>query len=527
LERLHQLLHSLSPQQVKVLRNYLTSFSTRDGQTKYWELASLLLRETQNIPSLETCSNTIYKTLPDGRIEKLKNRLYTKTLDSLLIDINTNRDVYEDELHPIQIRLRKKMILYDLLKRTPLKESVGLEMIRDIIQTARQNELFPILLDALYILKWNYGMRKGIEFFNKMNEEVEEAEKSKRYAQRALDLYAQLGQFSTFNTKADEAKIESFLADSILELRRYYLETSIRSVGYFLKTFEMTLLQLKKDFSAAKEVAFSLIAFMDENKVVATQVRYGNCYDYIAEFDILLGNYESALKYILKARPFFTKNRINLAINKTLELNTLFRMEKFAEAKALAEEISQTNVTVTGDFRRDMILYYKACCHFMLGEHRECARLLGQRFIITQDKLGWEINIRFMRIAVMVERNNPDEAYNMVLSLAKHIERYKQSKDLNERDRMLLSLFRELGREGFSFQRPGENVYRLLLLLMETGKPHSWEPLSPELIQMHKWVIGKYAHFLPPVSMEVVRDEAPKRKKPVKKDPRSAGSAGV
>jgi hypothetical protein len=194
MDRLHQLLHTLDPQQVKVLRNYLTGFSTRDPNTKFWELAALLLKG-KKLPSLKACSMALYGAPPDDRIVRLKNRLYAKVLDSLLIDINTNRDIYEDEAHPVQVRLRKKMILYDLLKFTPLKQTVGMEMITDIIATSKQYEFYPILLDAQYILKWNYGMTRGIEFFKKMNAEIAYYEKCKQYAQRALDLHTSWPRF--------------------------------------------------------------------------------------------------------------------------------------------------------------------------------------------------------------------------------------------------------------------------------------------------------------------------------------------
>lgn len=513
MERLHQLLHSLTPQQVKVLRNYLTSFSTRDSNTKFWELAALQLKYKDRVFTLEECSEKVYKSKPDGRIEQLKNRLYAKVLDSLLIDINTNRDIYDDETHPVQIRMRKKMILYELLKYTKLKETVGLELIKDIIATSKHYEFFPILLDAMYILKWNYGMRKGIQFFQGMIEEIEQVEKSKRYAQRALDLYVQLGQFSTFNSKADKVKLEEYLRSGIEELKQYYFETGIKSVGYFLKTFQMTHNQINKRISEAKEIALEMVSFMYEHKVViGRKVRFGICYDYIAEFEVELGNYESALNYVFKARPYFSGSQLNLTINKKLELDIYLLKGDYIKAKELAEELSQTNTKVTGDFRRDMILYYKACCHFMLGEFRESARLLGQKFQITRDKLGWEVNIRFMRIMLMVELNKPDEAFAMVQSLQKHMERYKQLDDLNERDRMLMDVFRELAKEGFGFNRPEDKVYHLLLLLMEQGKPHSWEPLNPELVQIHKWIISKYSHFLPPRPMATEKRRAPAKK---------------
>ena len=361
----------------------------------------------------------------------------------------------------------------------------------------------------MYILKWNYGIRKGIDFFNKQNKDIEQVEKCKAYAQRAHDLYIQLGQFSTFNTKADKASLIDFPNASIAELKQYYLETGVKSIGYFMRTFEMTNYQLNKQPDKAKETAFAIIKMMNENKVIAFKGRYGVCYMYIAEFEIESGSYDSALEYVYKARPYLSTSRINTAISKKIELDIQFLKAEYRKALLLAEELLQTNTTVTGDFRKDIFLYYKACCHFMLGEYRECARLLGQKFQLTRDKLGWEVNIRFMRIMTLVEQNKPDEAFSMVQSLHKHMERYKQIKDLSERDHMLLMVFRELAKEGFAFQRPTDKVYRYLLLLLEKGKPHSWEPLSPELIKIHDWIIRKYEHFVPP---------APEKKKTEKKE---------
>lgn len=512
MERLYQLLHSLSPQQVKVLRNYLTSFSTRDHNTKFWELASLHLKRRDNPPTLKECSEKIYKSPPDGRIEQLKNRLYFKVLDSLLIDINTNRDIYEDEMHPIQIRLRKKMILYDLLKFTGLRDTVGVEMLEDIIGTAKQCEFYPIWLDALSIMKWNHGIKKGTEYYKNISIEIDFVEKCKKYSQRALDAYMELGQMSVFNTKAGKGKLETFLKDRIAELREYYIETNVKSVGYFLKTFEMALFQLNKEYEKAKEIAFGMIDYLKANKSIGRRGRFGIWYDYIADCEVHIGEYDSALKYIVKGREYFSGGQINLAINKKLELDIVFLKGDYKKALSIANELSKTDTKVTGDFRRDIILYYKACCHFMLGELRDCARLLGLKFQITRDKLGWEVNIRFMRIMTMVERDNPDEAFSMVQSLQKHMERYKPTQDLSERDQMLLQVFKELGKEGFAFDRPGDKVYRLLLLLMEKGKPHSWEPLTPELIQVHNWIIGKYQHFLPPKPMPTVRTRKKKAK---------------
>lgn len=508
MERLHQLLHALDPQQVKVLKNYLTGFTTRDPNTKFWGLAALMLKDKDKVPSMTSCSMILYGVKPDGKIERLKNRLYSKVLDSLLIDINTNRDIYEDQTHPVQIRLRKKMILYDLLKFTPLKQTVGLEMISDIISTAKQYEFHSILLDAMYIYKGNYGLKKGIELFRKINTEIEFYEKCKRYAQRALDLYHELGIVSTFNTKADKIKLELFFVASIAELRACYLETNVKSVGYFLKTFEMIHLQSNKRLDEAREVGVWLLEFMQNNKTVGRKGRFGILHGDIAELDIQKGDYDSALKHIYMGREYFSGSPFNLTINKKLEADAYFLKGEYNKTLEIASALASDDSQVTGNFRRDIMLYYKGCCHFMLGEFRDAARMFNLKFQLTQDKLGWEVNIRFMRIMTMLELDHPDEAYAMVETTGKHIERYQQTADLNARDKLLVKLFRELAKEGFSFDRPNDKVYHYLLQLQEKGKDHSWEPMTPELIPIHTWVIKKYGRLVPPAEERTKKPKA-------------------
>jgi hypothetical protein len=113
-----------------------------------------------------------------------------------------------------------------------------------------------------------------------------------------------------------------------------------------------------------------------------------------------------------------------------------------------------------------------------------------------------------MRIMTMLETNRPDEAHAMVDTTSKHIERYQQTADLSARDKLLLKLFRELAREGFGFGRPSDKIYHYLLQLQEKDKDHSWEPMTPELIPIHTWVVKKYGGRLLPPAVE--RSKTPK-----------------
>ena len=129
--------------------------------------------------------------------------------------------------------------------------------------------------------------------------------------------------------------------------------------------------------------------------------------------------------------------------------------------------------------------------HFRLGHFKECSRQLSLKYELSKDKLGWEIAIRILRIMTMIELNRHDEAQPMVGNLQKHIERNARKADVNERDRLVLKLFRELDKGGFRFDSLSKATRDILAKLSETDTPWSWKPLSPELIPVHTWLLGK------------------------------------
>ncbi|MCA6364821.1 MAG: hypothetical protein IM638_17440 [Bacteroidetes bacterium] len=492
LDKLYKLLHTLNRQQIKVLKKYLVGFSTRnEAETKMLELANLLLSKKQSAPDIDFCSKSIYGAPRDSRIDKLKTRLYNKVLDSLAIDINIQRDEYEDEIHPITIRLKKKATILQIIRFTPLRESLGIELLNDIIYTSRKYEMYFVLLEHLHQLKYMKTWREGQKTFEKFIEEINYYEKCNQANIRATDNYYKTIFHTSFSGNVGDKKLTSFYLDCITQTRYDYQQTQSPSVGYYLLMFEMGYYQSIHDYHKAKETCESLINLIQNNISVYRKNRMGYAYGNLAECEVYLGHYEQAIIDVRKSVGYLTPNSSDYYLNKQFEFEILFLNNKWHEAQLIIETLQKTNRLKQGDFRIAKYAFYEACVHFKLGRFKECSRQLSLKFELSKDKLGWEIAIRILRIMTMIELNRHDEAQPMVGNLQKHIERNARKADVNERDRMILKLFRELDKAGFRFDNLSKVPRDLHARLSEKNQPWSWKPLSPELIPVHEWLQSK------------------------------------
>lgn len=492
LDKLYQLLHALNRQQIKVLKKYLVGFSTRnESETKMLELANLLLNKKQSPPDIDYCSQAIYNSKRDSRIDKLKTRLYNKILDSLAIDINIQRDEYEDEIHPVSIKLKKKSTILQIIRFTPLRETLGLELLNDIIATAKKYEMYSILLDHLHQLKYLKSWREGPKTFQKYQEEIEYYDKCNKASLKAQDNYYQMITQTGFSAKNDVQKLSEILLEYVSQSRFDYQQTKSPSVGYYLRLFELAYYQNIQDYKKAKSAGLEMLELIHNNISVYRKSRMGYAWGNIAECDTYLGNYSQALVSARKSFEFIQPYSSDYFVNKQLEFEIQVLNGELENAQLTLQELQKTNRLKQGDFRIAKFAYYEACVHFRLGHFKECSRQLSLKYELSKDKLGWEIAIRILRIMTMIELNRHDEAQPMVGNLQKHIERNARKADVNERDRLVLKLFRELDKGGFRFDSLSKATRDILAKLSETDKPWSWKPLSPELIPVHTWLLGK------------------------------------
>lgn len=492
MEEIHFILHSLNRQQVKVLKKYLISFSTRNEKiSKTWELAEYLLKSEKKIPTAEECSRKIYRDGKDSRIEKLKSRLLNKIFDALLTDINMDRKGSFDERDYILIKAYKKEALYQTLRLSTKHPSILQHIQDDIINISKKYELYSILLHQLMHKKWTTGWREGLNSFNKYNEEISFYERCNSAINNATDCYFKMVLQLTFEGNPNKAKIQEFLSESVAQIRADYEFTKSKTVGYFLRLMEMAYYQNMDDWAATKLAGEDMLNLI-QSPAVYRKSRVGTCYDNIAECDVHLRNYELAIANAQKAQVCFTPNSTDYYLSKGLEFHANFYSNKIEQANNICDILLRSTAANQGDFRVAKYNLFKACVNFKLGKFKEALTTLSMKFELSKDKLGWEIAIRLLRIMAQIELGKLDEVQNAVISLQKHLERNAPKGDVHERDRMILRLMQLLDKEGFRKGYCTPEMSRLLLHLSESTGALAWQPFSPELIPIHVWMMNRF-----------------------------------
>lgn len=491
MEELHALLHSLSRAQLRLLRNYLTCFSSR-GETdaKTLQLMEILLREV--IPTVEECSREIYDVGTDSRILKLKSRFKSKVLDALLLDINLEKKTVLDRSELVPLKLRKKIAqmvyLYHKIGAKPIVK----QLIDEVIYQAKQFEYYEGLIEALKLKKYFKGFRIGEKEFNAINKELRFYEACIKAVDKALDYYYLKIMKTDFKGNVNEKFVQKLLRDYITDLKKDYEYTLSATVGFYLKFLEQSYFENSKDYNAARDACVEQLAIVNNNVSVYRKRRVGIIYDNIAQYDILIGDYEKAINNTVAAQKHFIKKSVNFYVSKEIEFQALFHSEKYQRAKTASAILINTVASLPGDFRYAKFRFFRANVLFMLMEIKEALKLLSEKQELSKDKAGWDIAIRILTILCHIELENFDLASQLIDGLRKHIDRQGKVAEIRERDKLIARALQLISKRGFAQGQVSEKELELLRLLASNDKRYKWEALTPEIIPFHQWAIKKY-----------------------------------
>lgn len=492
MENLHLLLNSLSRAQLRLLRKFLTCFSSRgEGDAKTLHLLELLL-ETSTSPVLESCSRQLYNAEPDTRILKLKSRLKSKVLDALLLDINLEHRGLFDKKELATIKIRKKLAQYSYLSYKFGDKPIVKQLIDEVIQLSKKFEHYSGVIEGLKFKKYYKGFRIGEKEFHAINKELEFYEACSKAVGKAADYYYLKMMKGNFKGNVDQRESQNFLRECIADLKKEYEYTRSATVGFYLKYLEQFYHENNSNFEAAREACLQQLSIVNKHPAVYRKQRVGIIYDNIAQFDILLSDYKRAVNNALAAQKHFLKKSVNYFISKEIEFEALFYAEEFQKAKTVSATLVNAVASQSGDFRSAKYRFFRANVLFMLGEYREALKLLSERLELSKDKSGWEIAIRVLMIMNHLELERYDYVSQLVEGLRRHMDRHGKQTEMRERDRTIIKVMQKMVIRGFDPGQISEKELNLLRQLASKDGKQKWEPLTPELIPFHEWAARKY-----------------------------------
>lgn len=496
MEAIHSLLHSMSHSELRIFRASLTTGAYRaNAETKAVKLLEFLLINKKQVPNNKECSLHIYNKAGDKRFKMLKSRLRTKIFDSLLNDINIERQSASlDEFDYAAIKIRKKFAQFWQLYYSRGDRPFVKQLLNETISLSKKWEYYPGLTESLRLKKWLKGFRQGEKEFDFLNKEIAFYELCNQALNKAIDFYYRLIMKTNFSGIPDIPSIQKFLLKCIAELKMDYSMTHSANIGYYLKFLELAYFQNKEDYSRARGICEELIDIINNNKAAYRKQRIGGTYLNLGQCDIYLNDNKKAALNIRIAQKHFPKHSLNYSVLKEQEFLALFYGNNIKDGESVLFELQNSTTTEEqGSFRLAQYEFYHANILFKNGDHKSALKILNRKQEISKDKIGWDIAIRMLTVMSLVELEYFDEAAQHIESLRKHMDRhFKIKESLKERDRLVLKVLQAMEKKGFVFEKMSANEIKILDKLGSKDKKYRWEPLTPELIPFHEWMEKKY-----------------------------------
>nr|MBA3706208.1 hypothetical protein [Bacteroidota bacterium] len=465
------------------------SISGSDTPNDKKDLKLFLLLTNKNN---EITSNILCKELncTISSLHTLKSRLYQKITEALTSDKHiTNTEVF-DKRDIISFTLRKKLLFFRISLRSLNQEKTEtlFKVLGEIVDTAREYELYDVLTEALTEKKYFKGIRAGIKEFEQINDEIDFFNYNSKAVFFAADSYYRLVLNNHFIKSFSHKELDKYILSSINQMEIDYKRTKSQQVNYYLHILYFALCEREKKYLEAISYCNKLISLLKKSKVIYRKERMGFLLDNISQFKTFIGNYEEAAIDAKKAQGYYIENSLNFIVSKQQELYAYMCDNNEQQALRCLEKLLNHSLIDTGEFRKSKYIYYQSCVLFISKKYKEALSLLKMSMEIEKDKTRWNISLRILNIMLFIELEKIDEAGRSLESLRKHMERQVKEEEVKLRDILIVKLLRELEKDGFEFQGKNTIISKMLNELSEKDTPVSWEHYSAELVPFHKWL---------------------------------------
>jgi len=224
-----------------------------------------------------------------------------------------------------------------------------------------------------------------------------------------------------------------------------------------------------------------------KSTILYSKDRIGFALVNLTQFNVFIGNYKKASLYAKNAQQFHLNSSLNYLISKEQEFYAYFYGRNYKEVIKCIQEMQKHSMVDTGGYRKSTFIYYEACVLFATNQFKDALQLLNKSLEIEKDKTGWNIALRILMAMIFIELNKMGEASTSIATLRKHIERTSKTKEIKERDILILKLLREFEKDGFKRNERNKTAVKLLAELSDKDKPTAWNYFTPELIPFHEW----------------------------------------
>ncbi len=501
-ETLRQLVLQMTTGEVSTAKKFLVAFDSNvtRNKNKGLKLFKLLLDKPEI--TQDRAKRHVNKEMDDRSFERLAVRLKAKLLESLLLDINIQRkDAYSD-WYRNKLDINKKFLeAFTIMGRGLEKDTFALY--EKAIAKAKEYELYDELYEVLSWYRSSKGIRLGKKEFDKYIPDLEFCNKCRTALYKAREYYYRHF-IEDVDFKGQNSDKVALLTEAISYLQEAFIDTDSANVGYYLYFLEMEYYLIQEAYEDTCETGLKLVDLIKNRKAIYMPKRLGFAYSDLADSELFANKFEEAIEHAQLAQNTSITNDFNYKVYQETEFKANFYLNRLNEAETIVDDlIAQTDPELV-PFHYSKRNYFKACLYFLKGQYKECYHQLMDVKDIEEDKEGWNVGIRILKIMCMVERNKFDVADSEIESLRKYVERFKSIDMIRQRDGIIQKCLSYLEKHSFDFKKTMEAQPALFEQLNATEKELRWEVKTPEMIVFHQWFTAKankqpYCFVAPPL----------------------------
>lgn len=487
---LRKLIEKLSKEEKKLCRKYLFGFSVRgeNADNKSIDLFNILASVEQRELQESEIEFLLYGEKNFDAFVRLKLRLRNKILESLIVDVNIERDEAYSECSRILHTIRKKIIQAQIIKGRGFHDLAAM-LFDEIIAQAKKYELYDELLLAVkYLIQ--------IEAFNKRQSSIDKylvIHKKYSLCRDALftaqtNYHLLVGEGGLVGWKSKDL---NQLKSAIDEIQIQYRKTSSATIAFYLFSLEIHFYQQTNQYPKAGRILKRLADVIESHIILFSLQRHAYALANIAWNKLYLRQFNLAITEANKSLKLLKRGSYSYYQSLEVLFYAEFYSGKYGKALKLIEQILLESKGEKAKFRESRREYLKACTLFMLGRNEEVNPFFLRYNQIEEDKEGWNVGLRILNVMNDIELGKMDVADFRIENIRKHLSKIKTSENVRPRQSLICDLLRELVHSSFNFKTVFGKMQSAINNLRSDDRRFTWEMLSPELIIFEEWFVSK------------------------------------
>ena len=482
-EVIYALISSLTDDEKRITKQYLLAF---DKKKRVYIPKIILLfnhiiiNHNNKKPPFED----LYPNKNKAAFQLLCYHLRNKVLESLILEVNTNRPGYTSAIGKADIECNK-MLMQARLCFSKGQSQLAINLLNTIISKGKKHEIYAVIIESLYIKKAALNLRYGSKNSIQLQHQIEQYENYRDAGHQTMELQNQLQNLTAFSNTISKEHLA--FEKKIANTEQKYKQYLTPKLEYHFLRIKMNYYQSIMHFKTSNIYCKQMQKFINTHKHMYRKITEGTILLNQVHNYTFMGNFKKALTNSESAIPFFNKGSFNYYTLQKTTFYALYYQAKYTEAYTLAEINKTLPQAQKTDFQQAQWNYWLAVCLFNKQEYKQAQILLNEIQELKKDTEGWNFSIRVLNIACSVELEKWNLGDSQIDALRNF---YYRKQGQGARTNAILKILLALG-DSYNFNEVFEKHKKELEKLKTAKGWYKWEIQTPELFLFHQWFYCK------------------------------------